>query len=263
MRTSSLLLLVVAFGCSMPLVAACSGRVLEPGEAIAGSAGIGESSGGGGASAGTSPGGAGSFAGAASSAGTSPGGATGSAGSAPLAGSGGVSIREPEIHRPKPVACDHTRPMNAPGAPMEADPNWVKCQSHAECTNGENGRCGGNGHDGYQCTYDSCFEDSDCKAAATGEPQLCACEGGFRSDNNVCLPGNCRVDADCGASGYCSPSLGSCGNYTKTVGYFCHTAQDECIDDADCTAAGTFGPGYCAFMPEIGHWKCSTAQCVG
>jgi hypothetical protein len=140
------------------------------------------------------------------------------------------------------------------------------CHSDAECTEGENGRCGGNGHDGYRCTYDNCFADSDCSGAASGEARVCGCEGGFRSENNVCLVGNCQLDADCGQGGYCSPSLGNCGNYAKTVGYFCHTPDDECIDDADCDAlpgAGTFGAPYCAFMPTIGHWKCSNTHCVG
>ena len=257
MRSSSLLLIVALCGCVVPLVGACSGRAIESPDASAGSAGTGESSGAAGASAGSSPGGA-------TSAGASPGGAAGVAGATPLAGAGGETPREPEVHRPEPVACDHTRPSPEPNAPEGDDMSWVRCHSHADCTEGTNGRCGGNGHDGWNCTYDSCFEDSDCGMAASGEPQLCQCEGGFRSDNNLCLGGNCRLDADCGAGGYCSPSLGSCGNYLKVVGYFCHTPTDECTDDADCPAeANQFGPGYCAFMPEIGHWKCSTSHCAG
>ncbi len=67
----------------------------------------------------------------------------------------------------------------------------------------------------------------------------------------------------CGAGGYCSPSLGECGNYDKAVGYFCHTQDDECSDDSDCTGGIASSPAYCAFMPAVGHWRCSTAQCVG
>jgi hypothetical protein len=134
----------------------------------------------------------------------------------------------------------------------------VTCHAHADCTAGQNGRCSGNGHDGWHCTYDQCFADADCSGTAASS--VCACEGGFRSDNNVCLrDGNCRTDADCGSGGYCSPSLGSCGNYAKAVGYFCHTPQDECVNDSDCGG----GPWYCAYSPLVGHWKCSNAHCVG
>jgi hypothetical protein len=258
MRSSSLLL-VIALGCSVPLVAACSGRALESRDPSAGSAGADESSGAGGASAGTSPGG--SSPGGSSPGGSSPGGSTGEAGSSPLAGTGGMTLREPEKHRASATACDHTRATNDPGAPADGDANYVRCHSHADCTEGDNGRCSGNGHDGWQCTYDNCFADSDCSSAASGEPQLCQCEGGFRSDNNVCLPGDCRVDADCGEAGYCSPSLGPCGNYTKVAAYYCHTPDDECTDDSDCGASGA--SAYCAFAPTVGRWRCSTVHCVG
>jgi hypothetical protein len=243
MRPSSLLL-VLTLGSLTPLVA-CSGRAIESHEASSGSGGSDESSG---------------------AAGTSPGGALGVAGvvgSTAQAGAAGMTTREPEKHRPTATACDHTRPSAEPDVPADGDPSWVMCQSNAECTDGENGRCTGNGHDGYQCTYDACFSDSDCPALASGTPRLCQCEGGSRADNNVCLGGNCRVDADCGGGGYCSPTLGSCGNYTGTQGYYCHTSNDECLDDADCNADGSSYPGYCAFMPEVGHWMCSMAQCAG
>ncbi|MET0792423.1 MAG: hypothetical protein ABW061_12960 [Polyangiaceae bacterium] len=245
------LLFVVAFGCALPLLVACSGRALEGG-ASAGSAGSDESTAGAGASSGA----------AGASAGASPGGATGVAGGSAHAGAAGAA-HEPENHRPSAVACDQTRPTNDPGAPADQDGGYVACHSHADCTAGKNGRCSGNGHDGWQCTYDGCFADSDCSNAASGEPQLCACGEGFRSDNNVCLAGNCRVDTDCGQGGYCSPTLGDCGNYAKTVGYYCHTKDDECSDDSDCKAGTASGPGYCAFTPSVGHWRCSTAQCVG
>jgi len=243
-------LLVIALGCVTSLVVGCSGRAIDSHDAAAGSGGSGEASGAAGASAGASP----------TSAGTSPGGAAGAAGSTVQAGAGGMTLREPEKHRSEATACDPTRPSMPPNAPPDGDPNWVTCHSHAECTDGANGRCSGNGRAGYRCTYDLCFTDSDCPTAATGESQLCQCDGGY-AGNNVCLPGNCRVDADCGNSGYCSPSLGACGNYSGVVGYFCHTQEDECLDDADCSISPN--AGYCAFMPVVGRWQCSTAQCVG
>jgi hypothetical protein len=133
----------------------------------------------------------------------------------------------------------------------------VACHSNSECTEGRNGRCDGNPHDGYRCTYDQCYADSECGGG------VCACNGASRATNNVCLPGGCRVDADCGASGYCSPTLGSCGHYGKNVAYYCHTADDECVDDDDCSANASGQKGYCAYEKSIGHWKCSTSECAG
>ena len=261
MRTLSGLFSLV-FGCAFA-VAGCSGRAVEPSNASAGSGGSGASSGAGGAGASSGAGGAGASSGAGgAAAGTSPGGSAGAAGAAPHGGAGGGPNHEPAVHRASATPCDHTRPSNDPGAPME-DAGVITCHSHADCTAGENGRCGGNGHDGWHCTYDACFADSDCPTAASGGPQLCACEGGFRSDNNVCIEGNCRLDTDCGVGGFCSPSLGSCGHFTPFVGYYCHTKDDECADDSDCGADGGFGSPYCAFMPTIGHWQCASTNCVG
>lgn len=79
----------------------------------------------------------------------------------------------------------------------------------------------------------------------------------------------CHVDADCKSvaglgGGYCSPTLGSCGHYSKAVGYYCHTAEDECIDDEDCKIDGQLGARpYCKFEQSIGHWKCSNQECAG
>ena len=131
----------------------------------------------------------------------------------------------------------------------------MSCQTHVECTNGTNGRCLGNSHDGWQCTYDVCQSDGDCGASG-----VCQCEGGFRSDHDVCLESSCRVDADCGAGRFCSPSLGSCGNFSKIVTYACHEPSDECIDDEDCAAEHN---GSCRFEPAVGHWKCSSSECAG
>lgn len=171
------------------------------------------------------------------------------------AGSHGLG-REPAVHRPSAIDCDHVRSDGStpdPGAP-------ASCMVDADCSTGENGRCTGNSHDGWACTYDTCFTDDACGAGG-----VCQCEGGFRSDANVCLGGDCRIDSDCGPGGYCSPSLGSCGDYGGIVGWFCHAAEDECIDDVDCADGEMpfFGGGYCAFDPLVGHFRCSTQQCAG
>jgi hypothetical protein len=163
---------------------------------------------------------------------------------------------EPEEHRSAVVECDQQR---SPGVePPDDAATRASCQSDADCTDGDNGRCTGNSHDGWYCTYDQCFADTDCGSGA-----VCNCEGGFRSDHNVCQAGNCRTDADCGDNGYCSPSFGTCGNYEGVVGYFCHTRKDECTDDADCDGEGDFGDPYCMYDDGVGHWKCSNSHCAG
>lgn len=165
------------------------------------------------------------------------------------------TLRAPKLHRPAAVVCDDVRPtaepIGIPDAGIQPNP-FATCTKNAECTSGANGRCTGNSHDGWACSYDECRSDDQC-----GQ-NVCECEGAFHNDANRCLKtGNCRLDSDCGAGGFCSPTLGDCGNYEKYVGYFCHTAKDECVDDADCDG------GYCAYNQPAGMWKCSYNQCAG
>lgn len=145
--------------------------------------------------------------------------------------------------RPVPVDCNACRP---------AGPGMIGgglCAEDADCTEGDNGRCGYS-RIGGQCSYDECFSDNDCRP-----DQLCACDGGF-GGGNACIEAGCHTDGDCGGRG-CAPSLGDCGHYFPPVGYYCHTAMDTCTVDADCA------PGYCAYMPALGFWACSMAECVG
>jgi len=243
------LLLSVAFGCTAQLVVACGGQASESHSSNAGS----------GNSAGS-----GAVSGAGASAGTSAGGATGTAGSVAVAGAGGAVARAPAKHRASAASCDHTRATVEPNVPPDVDGSIAMCRSDADCNSSENGRCVGNGHAGWRCTYDKCFSDLDC-ATIDDSPALCECEGeGVVSEGNTCLKVECRLDSDCGSGNYCSPSFGSCGRYSGIEGYFCHSKADECVDDADCNPDGSAnGVGYCAFMPTVGHWQCSTAQCVG
>jgi hypothetical protein len=37
------------------------------------------------------------------------------------------------------------------------------------------------------------------------------------------------------------------------AGYFCHTCNDECLNDSDCNG-GTVG--YCAYKVSAAHWVC-------
>jgi hypothetical protein len=86
------------------------------------------------------------------------------------------------------------------------------------------------------------------------------------------------VDSDCGPGEYCSPSaqpapggqgVNACYGATP---YYCHTASDTCINDADCAAldaeteAGTPQspvPAYvCAYNVQKTLWECTKAYCA-
>ena len=169
----------------------------------------------------------------------------------------GCTLPEPTAHRAAGSTCDSERSSDGPSI-SAGEREWADCLTHDECTDGTNGRCVGNSHDGYYCTYDNCFSDSDCSDG------VCQCGGGWRSDHNVCLPSDCLTDSDCGPGGWCSPSFGTCGEYSGTVGYFCHTCEDECTNDSDCGSTGDgWGEPYCMFSPVVGHWVCSDSQCAG
>lgn len=168
------------------------------------------------------------------------------------AGPPGCAVRRPAKHRARAEACDRERPR--PDLPSDIDPTWSDCASHDDCTEGDNGRCTA-GRDGYHCSYDRCFADADCDG-------VCECGGDWGSDGNACKAGNCATDGDCGPEGFCSPSWGDCGDYGGVVGYYCHTCDDECIDDTDC-GDGTWGSGYCAYSPLMDRWVCQDSWCAG
>lgn len=170
----------------------------------------------------------------------------------PDAGPPDCVLSEPAAHRAAAATCDDVR---APQAPPDFG-EW-ECSRDEDCADGRNGRCTGNGHDGWRCSYDLCFEDGDCESGG-----VCHCGGGWRTDANVCKPGNCRTDGDCGPGGFCSPTFGDCGDYGGVVGFYCHTCDDECVDDADCVD-GSFGPGYCAYQTLLGRWVCQDSHCAG
>ena len=63
------------------------------------------------------------------------------------------------------------------------------------------------------------------------------------------------MDADCGANGFCSPSVDT-GCSGGLAGYYCHTADDECLDDEEC--AKDAGPYMvCAYDSTKKHWACA------
>jgi hypothetical protein len=165
----------------------------------------------------------------------------------------------PLNHRPFAPVC----PSDRPAFNCSLTGPFPGCHADGDCTSGVNGRCAGNGHDGCNCSYDTCTNDADCAAN-----QLCACRNTWHYGAlgpNVCLPSNCRVDSDCGPNGFCSPSLDpTCGSFIGVTGWYCHTASDTCTNDDDCAVldGGYFKP-FCGYRPEVGHWACSTAGCLG
>jgi hypothetical protein len=70
---------------------------------------------------------------------------------------------------------------------------------------------------------------------------VCAC-----GVANQCKKGNCRIDSDCGPGGYCSPATDACG---AVLGYYCHTAADECVNDDDC--AGRDAGPFLGCLPDV------------
>jgi hypothetical protein len=142
-------------------------------------------------------------------------------------------------HRSAPLACEASRPCT----PIRP----AACRAHSQCSEAENGRCD---YNGGECTYDECFADEDCQQNA-----LCDCAGGPDA-NHRCLPVECRSDEDCEDGLWCSPSSPlECPQ--PVVGYYCHTAEDECLVDSDCSGPSS----YCAFAPDIRAWVCATQSC--
>jgi hypothetical protein len=92
------------------------------------------------------------------------------------------------------------------------------------------------------------MHDTDCSAG-----EVCACHGSaFLTGGNACIAGNCRVDSDCGPGSFCSPSMSpNCGGL---LGYFCHTPQDQCVNDIDCTG---YGPQVCTYSTSSASWQCA------
>jgi hypothetical protein len=109
---------------------------------------------------------------------------------------------------------------------------------------------------------DQCTQDSQCsgKLVCLCENQIGFGNGNAPHGNRCAASGDCRVDADCPGGG-CSPTVSfDCGTFYGVVGYFCHTPNDACTNDSDCTAQPG---GYCAFEPAASHWSCGYSHCAG
>jgi hypothetical protein len=178
---------------------------------------------------------------------------------------GGADMATMQPSSPMPSTPSTHRP-SSPGPCTPQGPGYCptgmggSCAKDADCTGGLDGRCVVTSSTACGCRYDACRTDADCAAGTD-----CACDaqrGGAGSSGNptVCVPSDCRTDADCG-SRYCSPSVpGSCGGNS---GWFCHTAADECGNDADCATTTVGMRGACIHSAEIGHWVCMTVPLCG
>jgi hypothetical protein len=181
-----------------------------------------------------------------------------------LAGCGGADggtpspLPPPTAHRPAPTACPADR---QPGRPPAYKPPGSACTTDADCTAGRNGRCEENLGPSV-CSYDACIVDGDC-----GGSSVCVCRLSTNYDANTCFHGNCKVDAECGPGAYCSPSGPDVDSSCRTglepgsFGFFCHTAQDACVDDRDCPANLPW-PQKCLFDPTARHWACFDMKCT-
>jgi hypothetical protein len=178
-----------------------------------------------------------------------------------------AGLRVPRRHVAQKEVCGAERPaVNAPCPhfPWEVPDAAFACPCgmDSDCTEGINPRCT------YaaspccprtECTSDECFSDDDCPSGLA-----CDCRGRHFEEApampNHCLTvGNCRVDADCPES-YCSPSKVDGCMVGWAVGLFCHTADDECVDDEDCSDGGQVGA--CTFDSASKHWICSFGMCA-
>lgn len=162
--------------------------------------------------------------------------------------------RVPSLHIPRPWVCAAMPPAKIPPDP------WLggECQQDSDCKDGFNGRCGVFGTSSVSssgpssCRYDVCRDAQDC---ATGEACICQVARFGGVPRNLCMTSNCRSDADCGPGGFCSPSYGSCGVPGGTIGYFCRTLRDTCVEHEDCSD----GKGLCIYQGD--RWGCSDRVC--
>lgn len=163
-----------------------------------------------------------------------------------------TSAKAPKKHRENHVSCskaDTPTPGKTTFKRVEPEPGGP-CTTKADCKESANGRCSGG-----KCTYDTCYDDADCKGSG-----LCSCE----EDGKVgyrCMRGDCAIDSDCGANGFCSPSWHEgCGSFIGVVGWYCHKPDDECTNDDECTKTGN---GFCAYSQEKKYWICGYGVCKG
>jgi hypothetical protein len=179
------------------------------------------------------------------------------------AGAGGMGGMEAATHRAVAAGC----PTNFYQSSMAGYFDGP-CASDADCLPAGESRCV-DSPTGPHCSLDQCHVDDDC-----GTNMACSCRdepaGGDAPNGagggpnsylvaNRCVKAQCRTDADCPAGYQCSGSFPTTGSARRGVsGYYCHTPNDCCRVDADCSPPA--GPGFtrqiCAYAPETGAWAC-------
>jgi hypothetical protein len=179
-------------------------------------------------------------------------------------------LRVPQQHRVASVTCPEERGVGdfspdggrdpvSSNCVNNAMPGSVECLRDSDCTDGTRGRCLA-GHFACMtyCSYDTCGTDTDCVGA------VCECrqQATDVAANSCWAGGNCRVDSDCGPGGFCSPSQVATGclvfDVSSGQGYFCHTANDSCLDNGDCGEQEIVaGRGrVCAYELATSRWGC-------
>jgi len=141
--------------------------------------------------------------------------------------------------RPRSVSCAPGCGPSLPLPSVNSTPPLGEnaCETHADCTAGDNGRCvSGGSVAGYvaatQCEYDECVDDADCPLGTA-----CLC-----GTNNRCVPATCRLDEECGAGQRCllrdPDPYSSCpyqpNSHPLRPEFRCTTPSDECSSDEDC-----------------------------
>jgi hypothetical protein len=163
-------------------------------------------------------------------------------------------------HRAQPTLCPRS---------MGNGLVYPPCTTDADCKMADGfgsmltGKCTAD-DGGLACDFNQCSSDSSCTNAA----DVCSCQGQTGGDGRLasaCIAANCHTDADCGPGGSCSPTVDfGCGVHFGTIGYYCHTCADTCVNDSDCPPDPTKGPGnYCAYDPGVGRWACGYGACTG
>jgi hypothetical protein len=169
-----------------------------------------------------------------------------SSGAAADAGADAAASRPATNHRPSETTCAPTPVPAEPQIPDGGISSFDQCARNEDCNQKPNGRCIVAASSARAtCFYDQCMGDRDCMPS-----QVCGCTP-QTTPVNICIQAECYIDADCGASGYCSPSI-ACGG---VVGYYCHVAADECVNDPDCTGVP------CSYDIGAAHWACVNKTC--
>jgi hypothetical protein len=163
---------------------------------------------------------------------------------------------------PDRPTCPSREPAHHRAAPNDCAPSGytLPCVTDEDCAVFTDagypltGACVATGG-GKQCSYDDCLRDSDCLTAT----DVCVCPNDLPQTppqrENVCTHGTCRSDSECGDGLYCSPSFRVYCGEASLDAFYCHTCEDTCLDDADCSGSR------CTYDPSIGHWACEAGPC--